>query len=114
MKVRVFSQTRLLFFLVIAISIALLAALPFRAQQQNATQFDESRIVAEMTNTLQLLPEQSARLSELLDARRPRIESILRQMSQLQQDSPEFKQLRGQMDRERRSALEELFPSLRP
>src|SRR5262245_4897888 len=112
MKVPFFS--RLFFFLMFAISFAMLGALPFAAQQQTSNPFDEARIVAEMTNALQLQPGQSERLSEIINARRDRIDGILRQMRQLQPGSPEFNQLRGQIDRERRSVLEELLPSLGP
>lgn len=103
---------RFSFGILIALLLALLFAQPFAAQQK--IPFDESRIVADLTRALELQPEQAERLSELLDARRPRIEDIQRQMSQLVPESPEFNTLRGQMERERRAVLEELLPALRP
>ncbi|MFN0086092.1 MAG: DUF1800 family protein [Blastocatellia bacterium] len=104
------------FRLCVVVALALLLAhsfaLPFAAQQK--IPFDESRIVDDLTRALDLQPEQVARLNDLLDARRPRIEAILREMSQLVPESPEFNQLRGQMERERRAMVEELLPALGP
>jgi uncharacterized protein (DUF1800 family) len=104
-------RVRFLSILMGALAFALAFAIPFAAQQQP---FDESRIVSDVTNALQLTPEQAAKLSDLIDKRRPRIEELLRQMSEFPPGSPNQNELRGQLDRERRSALEELAPSLRP
>ncbi|MGH9843948.1 MAG: DUF1800 domain-containing protein [Blastocatellia bacterium] len=114
MKLPIFSHRRVCFLLAPALVLAAVAALPFAAQQPSRISFDESRLAADLTNALQLQPEQADRLRELLDARRPRIESIQRQISDLQPGSPEFTQLRAQMERERRAVLEDLLPSLRP
>jgi uncharacterized protein (DUF1800 family) len=90
---------------------ATLAALPFAAQQ---IPFDESRIVADLTGELKLTPEQVSTLNELLKKRRPRIDALLQQMSQLQPNTPPFNETRGQLERERRAVLEEFLPTLRP
>lgn len=92
--------------------LAAVAALPFAAQQP--LPFDENRIVNDLTNSLQLAPEQTARLNELLATRRPRIDSLLQQMGRLQPGTPSFADLRGQLERERRAVLEEFLPTLRP
>lgn len=91
--------------------VAAFVAGPFAAQQ---IPFDETRIVAEMTDALQLVPEQAAKLNELLQRRRPRIDTLLQQMSQFQPGSSQFNELRGQLERERRAVLEEFLPTLRP
>ncbi|MDX2034487.1 MAG: DUF1800 domain-containing protein [Blastocatellia bacterium] len=97
--------------IVVALLLAQLFAQPFAAQQQKIP-FDESRIVTDLTRVLELQPAQTAKLSALLDARRPRIEEIQRRMAGLVPESPEFNQLRGQMERERRAVLEEFLPTL--
>src|SRR5262245_37547301 len=104
-------RVRFLSLLIGGLTLALVFAIPFAAQQPP---FDESRIVADVTNALQLTPEQTSILSDLIDKRRPRIEELLRQMGQVPPGSPNHNELRGQLDRERRSALEELGPALRP
>ncbi len=91
--------------------VATLSAWPFFAQQ---IPFDETRIVAEMTNALQLAPEQTAKLDELLQRRRPRIDGLLRQMQPLQPGSQQHNELKSQLERERRAVLEEFLPTLRP
>jgi hypothetical protein len=93
--------------------ISMIAALPFAARPQQ-TPFDASRMVADLTEALQLTPEQTARLNDLLTLRRPRIDQILQQMSQFPPGSSQFNELRGQVERERRALLGELAPSLRP
>jgi len=98
--------------LVILLSAAMLAALPFNAQQPPPL-FDEARIVADLTNQLQLEPEQASALGSLLKQRRSRVDGLLQQMSQQQPGGPQFNELRGQIDRERRATLEEFLPSLR-
>jgi uncharacterized protein (DUF1800 family) len=110
----IFSRMRGCLFLMPALILATIVALPFAAQQPSQIPFDETRIVADLTTALQLQPEQANRLRELLEARRPRIESIQRQMSQVSPGGPEFNQLRGQLERERRNVLEEFLPGLRP
>ena len=94
------------------LALALVFAIPFAAQQQ--APFNESRLIADITNSLQLTPEQTSKLTDLIDKRRPRIDDLLRQMSQFAPGSPNHNELRGQLDRERRSLLEELAPSLKP
>ncbi|HKQ73574.1 MAG TPA: DUF1800 domain-containing protein [Blastocatellia bacterium] len=94
------------------LALALLFANPFAAQQQ--APFDESRLIADLTNALQLTSEQTSKLMDLIDKRRPRIDDLTRQMSQFAPGSPNHNELRGQLDRERRSLLEELAPSLNP
>jgi uncharacterized protein (DUF1800 family) len=94
------------------LAVATLAALPFSAQQPPP--FDESRMVADLTNHLQLTSEQSDVLSSLLKQRRPRIDGLLQQMAAQQPGSPQFYELRGQMDREQRALLEDFLPTLRP
>ncbi len=89
----------------------MLATLPFAAQQ---IPFDESRIVADLTNQLKLTEEQTATLDELLKKRRPRIDALVQQMSRLQPNTPPFNETRGQLERERRAVLEEFLPTLRP
>lgn len=93
------------------LGVATLAALPFAAQQ---IPFDETRIVADLATELRLMPEQTANLNELLKRRRPRLDGLLQQMSQFQPGSPQFNEVRGQLDRERRAVLEEFLPSLKP
>ncbi|MDQ3012432.1 MAG: DUF1800 domain-containing protein, partial [Acidobacteriota bacterium] len=94
------------------LTMATLATLPFYAQQPPP--FDEPRMVADLTNQLQLTLEQTATLSGLLKQRRPRFDGLMQQMSAQQPGSPQFNELRGQMERERRAMLEEFLPSLRP
>ena len=94
------------------LALALLFAIPFAAQQQ--APFDESRVIADLTNALQLTSEQTSKLTDLISKRRPRIDDLLRQMSQFAPGSPNHNELRGQLDRERRSLMEELAPSLKP
>ena len=98
--------------------LAAIAALPFAAQQPPPQTlqipFDESRIVAELTTQLQLSSDQATTLSGLIGKRRARTEGLLRQMDQLPVDTPQFNELRGQLERERRAVLEEFFPALRP
>jgi uncharacterized protein (DUF1800 family) len=53
-------------------------------------------------------------LTELLRARRPRVEQLVGQMNESAPGSPGFNDARAQLDRERRSMLEELAPSLNP
>jgi uncharacterized protein (DUF1800 family) len=106
------SRARFLSLLIGGLTLAMIAAFPFAAQQQPP--FDPSRMVADLTNALQLAPEQTAKLNDLLDARRPRIDQLLRQMSQSPPGSPDFNQARDQIERERRAVLEEFAPSLRP
>src|SRR5262245_3915655 len=93
------------------LALALLFAIPFAAQQQ--APFDETRVIADVTNALQLTPEQTSKLMDLIDKRRPRIDDLKRQMSQFAPGSPNHNELRGQLDREKRSLLEELAPSLK-
>lgn len=92
--------------------LALGLALPFAAQQQ--IPFDESRFIGDLTTQLQLLPEQADTLGDLLKQRRPRIDGLLQQIQQQQVGSPQFNELRGQIERERRGLLEEFLPALRP
>ena len=113
MKTTRASLKRVLSLLVCGLMMAMIAALPFAARPQQIP-FDASRMVADLTDALQLTPEQAARLNDLLAARRPRIDQILQQMSQFPPGSPQFNELRGQVERERRAMLEELAPSLRP
>ncbi|MGH9937636.1 MAG: DUF1800 family protein, partial [Blastocatellia bacterium] len=113
MKTRMTSRARLPYLLICGLMMAMIAALPFAARPQQ-TPFDASRLVADLTEALQLTPEQTARLNDLLAPRRPRIDQILQQMSQFPPGSPQFNELRGQVDRERRALLGELAPSLRP
>ena len=104
-------RARLLALVAGLLIVAALAALPFAAQQ---VPFDESRLVADLTFELKLTPEQTATLGELLKKRRSRFDELSQQMSRLQPGSPQFNEVRGQLDRERRSALEEFLPTLRP
>ncbi|MGH9767638.1 MAG: hypothetical protein ACREAB_09420, partial [Blastocatellia bacterium] len=104
-------RVRFLSLLTGAVTLALVFAIPFAAQQQP---FDESRIVADATNALQLTPEQTSKLTDLIDKRRPRIDGLLQRMRESAPGSPNHNELRGQLDRERRSLLEELGPSLKP
>jgi len=106
------SRARFLSLLICGLTLAMTAALPFAAQQQPP--FDEARMVADLTNGLQLTPEQADRLKTLIGAHRPRLEQLTRQMGQLPPGSPELNQLRDQLDRERRAMLEGLLPSLGP
>lgn len=103
---------RLSLALVCALTLALLGALPFAAQQP--APFDEARIVADLTNNLRLAPEQAAQLKSLLGARRPRIEQLVQQMSQAAPGSSPFNEARGGLERERRLLLEEFLPALNP
>ncbi len=105
-------RARFLLLLAGGLMLALVFTIRFAAQQQ--IPFDESRIVADLTGSLQLTPEQAAKLNNLLDARRPRIEQLLKQMSQSPAGSPNFNESRTQLERERRAVLEELMPSLKP
>ncbi|HMV86214.1 MAG TPA: DUF1800 domain-containing protein [Blastocatellia bacterium] len=91
--------------------LALGWTLPFSAQQPL---FDEARIADELTRQLQLSPELTTALSDIFKRWRPRIESLSRQMQQQQVGSPQFNELRGQMERERRAMLEEFLPFLQP
>ncbi|MGH9755505.1 MAG: DUF1800 family protein [Blastocatellia bacterium] len=93
-------------------ALALIFAIPFAAQQQ--PQFDESRVIADVTSALRLTPEQTSKLTDLIDKRRPRIDDLLRRMGQFAPGSPNHNELRGQLDREKRSLMEELAPSLNP
>ena len=104
-------RARLLALIAVGLIVAAFGAWPFAAQQGA---FDESRFVTDLTAELKLTPEQAATMAELLKKRRSRFEELSRQMSQLQPGSPRFLEVRDQLDRERRSALEELLPSLRP
>jgi uncharacterized protein (DUF1800 family) len=71
-------------------------------------------MIADLTSQLQLTPEQTDTLGELLKQRRPRFDGLLKQMGAQQPGSPQFNELRGQMDRERRALLEEFLPALKP
>ena len=113
MKTTKASFKRILSLLACGLMMAMIAALPFAARPQQIP-FDASRIVADLTEALQLTPEQTARLNDLLTARRSRIDQILQQMSQFPPGSPQFNELRGQVERERRALLEEFAPALRP
>src|SRR5574341_2110010 len=113
MKTTRASLKRVLSLLVCGLMMAMIAALPFAARPQQVP-FDASRMVADLTETLQLTPEQTARLNDLLAPRRPRIDQILQQMSQFPPGSPQVNELRGQVERERRALLGELAPALRP
>lgn len=104
-------RVRLCALVVCLLIVASLSAWPFFAQQNP---FDETRIVIEMTNTLQLVPGQTAKLEELLQRRRPRIDGLLRQMNGFQPGSPQFNEVRSQLEGERRAMLEEFLPTLRP
>ncbi|MGE0128409.1 MAG: DUF1800 domain-containing protein [Blastocatellales bacterium] len=99
------------FLLAGGLALALVFTIPFLAQQPL---FDESRIIADLTNQLQLTPEQTSTLTDLIGNRRPRIDGLLRRMSQLPPTSPEHNEARAQLERERRSLMEEFAPSLRP
>jgi uncharacterized protein (DUF1800 family) len=105
-------RARFLFLLSGGLALALVFAIPFAAQQPNP--FDLARLAADLTNALQLTPEQTAKLNDLLAARRPRFDQMLRQMSEFPPGSPNFNELRGQIERERRAMLEEFALSLRP
>src|SRR5262245_25986592 len=96
--------SRFPFLLAGAFALALVFTIPFSAQQ---SPFDESRIIADLTNQLQLTPEQTSGLTDLISKRRPRIDGLLQQMGQFPPDSPNHNELRSQLDRERRSMLEE-------
>ena len=75
------------------LTMATLAALPFSAQPlsgQQAPPFDESRMIADLTNQLQLAPEQVSALSSLLKQRLPRIEGMSQKMQQFLPGSPQF------------------------
>jgi len=104
-------RARLLALIAVGLIVAAFVAWPFAAQQEA---FDESRFVADLTAELNLTPEQAATMTELLKKRRSRFEELSRQMSRLQSGSARFLEVRDQMDRERRSALEEFLPALRP
>jgi len=105
-------RIRFPFLLISGLALALVFAIPFAAQQPPP--FDESRVIADLTNALQLTPEQTSKLTDLIDKRRPRIDGLAQQMSQFPPGSPNHNELRGQLDRERRSLMEELAPSLAP
>ncbi|MBL8188349.1 MAG: DUF1800 domain-containing protein [Acidobacteria bacterium] len=104
-------RVRLLALIAVGLIVATFVAWPFAAQQES---FNEARFVADLTAELKLTPEQAATMTELLKKRRSQLEELSRQMSQLQPGSPRFLEVRDQLDRERRSALEELLPTLRP
>lgn len=99
------------FLLAGAFALALVFTISFSAQQPP---FDEARVIADLTNQLRLTPEQTSTLTDLIGKRRPRIDELLRRMSQQPPGSPEHNEARGQLERERRSLLEEFAPSLRP
>ncbi|MGH9934884.1 MAG: DUF1800 family protein [Blastocatellia bacterium] len=103
---------RSLSLLVSGLALALVFAIPFAAQQPPP--FDESRVIADLTDALHLTPEQTSRLTDLIAKRRPRIDGLTQQMGQFPPGSPNHNELRGQLDRERRLLMEELAPSLRP
>lgn len=105
-------RVRFLSLLAGGFALALIFAIPFAAQQQ--APFDESRFIIDLSGALRLTPEQTSRLADLIDKRRPRIDDLMRRMSQVAPGSPNHNELRGQLDRERRSLLEELAPSLNP
>src|SRR5262249_2729458 len=77
-------------------ALAVGIGIPFEAQQRPV--FDESRVIAEMTAALRLTPEQTSRLADLIDKRRPHIDDLLRRMSQFAPGSPNHNELRGQID----------------
>lgn len=104
-------RTRFLALVVLLLAVATLATWPYSAQQNP---FDGSRMVADLTTELRLVPEQAAILTELIQRRRPRIDGLLQQMAQVPPGSPQSNELRGQLDRERRALLEEFLPALRP
>jgi uncharacterized protein (DUF1800 family) len=104
-------RARVLVLLAIGLLLTLGWTFPFAAQQ---AVFDETRMVAELTRQLQLSPELATALSDILKRGRPRIESLSQQMQQQQPGSPQFNELRGQLERERRAMLEEFLPFLQP
>lgn len=104
-------RARLLALIAVGLIVSAFVAWPFAAQQET---FNESRFVADLTAELNLTPEQSATMTELLKKRRSRFNELSQQMSRLQSGSARFLEVRDQMDRERRSALEEFLPALRP
>jgi len=106
-----FFRRRFLALVVMLLVAAALAAWPFAAQQ---VPFDESRIVSDLTTELKLSPEQAAIFAETLQRRRPRIDGLLQQMSQFPPGTPQHNEMRGQLERERRTVLEEFLPTLRP
>lgn len=91
---------------------ALVVALPHTAQQLSP--FDEARLVDEMSRTLQLAPEQIAKLREVIATHRPRIQQLQQEASGLPSGSPRAGELRAQFERERRTVLQELLPALNP
>ena len=91
----------------------LIAALPFAAQQ-GLPPFDEARIVEDVSRALQLTPEQVSRLRELIAAQRPRVEALQREARDLPPGSPRLGELRAQVERARRTVLEQLMPALTP
>jgi uncharacterized protein (DUF1800 family) len=111
MSKRLTLRVRFLSLLIGGLTVALIITIPFAAQQPP---FTVERMVSNMTSALQLTTEQTERLTELMNKRRPRIDGLLQKMSQFPPDSPTYNELRGQIDGERRSALEELALSLRP
>lgn len=103
--------------LICLLTMATFAAWPFSAHPllvQQPSPFDEARIVADLTNQLQLTPEQAGALSALLKQKLPRIEGMSQKLQQFPPGSPQFNELRDQMERERRMMLEDFAPSLRP
>lgn len=87
------------------------AANSYQAQQRNP--FDESQIVSDLSDALQLSPEQASVLTHLLKRRKPKIEGLIQQLNQQQTGSPQFNQLREQVEREHKAALEEFLPYLK-
>ena len=104
-------RARVWVLLAIGLLLALGWTFPFAAQQPL---FDEARMVAELTRQLQLSPELATALSDILKRGRPRIESLSQRMQQQQIGSPQFNELRSQLERERRAMLEEFLPFLQP
>lgn len=73
---------------------------------------DERRFITEITSALQLKADQVEELRDLLDERRQRLDSLEDRINQLDLGAPESVQLKTQLDRERRAALEQLLPAL--
>ncbi|MFN0112376.1 MAG: DUF1800 family protein, partial [Blastocatellia bacterium] len=113
MKSLTVSRARLAVLVACILIVVALSAWPFSAQQQQLP-FDESRIVADLSRELRLEPEQTVKLSELLQRRRPRIDALLQQMQPLQPGSPQHAELKSQLERERRAVLDEFLPTIRP
>src|SRR5262249_20506984 len=85
-------RVRFLFLLIGGLALALVFAIPFAAQQPP---FDAARIIANTTNALQLTPEQTSKLTDLINKRRPRIDGLLQKMSQFPPHRPVCNELRG-------------------